>query len=228
MEAAQRQQNDGPIRWDDSELRALQRKVAEREAEARVEKERLARVAIIKNALPYSEAIAQEICERISVGQFLINICLDEHMPTQRRCDQWLAQNEDFAQLYSVAINKRLNVFEDEVVTIADDSRNDYKLVTKGKTERRVFDAENVSRAKLRIEVRFRHLKAGRPQKWGDSQTIISKTSEDDIVSNMSDAELEKKLADIDAKDRGGYGQVARSMPTVVANATPTHKVGLF
>jgi hypothetical protein len=38
----------------------------------------------IKGTLPYSDLIAQEICERISCGELLINICLDEHLPTMR------------------------------------------------------------------------------------------------------------------------------------------------
>lgn len=111
---------------------------------------------------------------------------------------------------------------------IADDARNDFKWVTKGRTEKRVFDAEAVSRAKLRVEMRLRHLKAGRPQKWGDSQTIISKSDEDN-VSSWSDDELEKRLAEIERKETilhglRGYGPVANPAPIVVGSAAPARR----
>ena len=57
------------------------------------ERERLQKVAQLKEALPYSDALAQEICERIAIGELLINICLDEHLPTMRRCNQWLREH---------------------------------------------------------------------------------------------------------------------------------------
>jgi hypothetical protein len=46
------------------------------------ERERLKEVAQSKEALPYSDALAQEICEKSSCGALLINVCLDEHLPS--------------------------------------------------------------------------------------------------------------------------------------------------
>jgi hypothetical protein len=47
------------------------------------ERERLQKVAELKEALPYSDSLASEICERIAVGELLINIYLDDHTPTK-------------------------------------------------------------------------------------------------------------------------------------------------
>jgi hypothetical protein len=66
----------------------------------------------------------------------------------------------------------------------------------------RVLDGEAIARAKLRVEVRFRHLKAGRPNKWGDSTTLNVKSEDRLDVANMSDEALEAKLADLEIKDR--------------------------
>ena len=55
---------------------------------------------VAKSTLPFSEPVAIEICERVSSGELLINICLDEHLPTVRRVTQWLRENQDFATLY--------------------------------------------------------------------------------------------------------------------------------
>jgi len=174
----------------------------------RQEKERLERIALervnklnaVKNTAPYSEKLAQEICERISIGELLICICHDDHMPTQRRCNQWLKEHADFAALYKESLNDRLSVFEEEVLYIADDMKNDFKTIVKNGKEQRVVDQEVIMRAKLRIEVRFRHLKAGNPQKWGETSTLITKGGNE--LDNMSNDELEKKIAELEHKDR--------------------------
>jgi hypothetical protein len=161
----------------------------------------------IKDKIDFSEELAIEICERISAGELLINVCKDSHMPTVRRCSQWLKQHSEFSALYNEAISDRLIIFEEEVISIADDAARDMKEITKSGKQIKVQDAEVIARAKLRVEVRFRHLKAGRPQKWGDSTTIIAK-NEEDSIGDMSLQDLEKKIADLEFKDR-----IVKSVP---------------
>ena len=74
-----------------------------------------------KDAIPYSESLAAEICKRICAGEFLIIICKDEDMPTERSVIQWKKEHSDFRALYDEAIRDRLDIFEDQIVTIADD-----------------------------------------------------------------------------------------------------------
>jgi hypothetical protein len=140
-----------------------------REAQEHIEQERFNRLNAIKNELRYSDHLAQEICERISAGELLTVICRDDHMPTIRNCQQWLKENPEFQALFNMSIQDRLFVFEEQVIEIADDMKHDLRTVIKNGKEKRVADPDMVARAKLRIEVRFRHLKAGKPAKWGDS-----------------------------------------------------------
>jgi hypothetical protein len=165
----------------------------------RIEAENAARRTAIKEALSFTETLAQEICERISSGELLTLIARDEHMPTVRRCQQWLKEHEEFQALFNMSIQDRLFIFEEQVLEIADDMKNDFHTVIKNGKEKRAADPDMVARAKLRIEVRFRHLKAGKPQKWGDVSTLITK-SEDDRISEMSSDELERRLAQLEAK----------------------------
>jgi hypothetical protein len=175
------------------------RKDAEREEQERIIQERAAKRNAIKNAIAYSEPLAGEICERISCGELLLDICEDEHLPTMRRCNQWLKEHSEFAALYRESINDRLNVFEEQVLKIADDMKNDFRTVTKNGRARRVVDPDVIMRAKLRIEVRFKHLKALRPEKWGEQSTLITKSGDD--ISDMPLEELERKLAELERKD---------------------------
>jgi hypothetical protein len=174
------------------EARALMAKINERE--------RLIEVAKLKEALPYSDHLAQEICERIAIGELLINICLDEHLPTMRRCNQWQREHPEFNALYQSASVDRLRIFEEEVIKIADDMKHDFRTIIKNGQEKRVPDPEMVARAKLRIEVRFRHLKAGMPSKWGDTSTLITKSADEFDPANFSAEQLEIEIAQIERK----------------------------
>jgi hypothetical protein len=159
-------------------------------------------IRIAKEALPYDEFIAQEICERISCGGLLIEICDDEHLPTVRRFYQWLRDNADINALYKESVNDRLNIFEEQIIQIADDASRDFREITRNGRTVRVLDGEAIARAKLRVEVRFKHLKAGRPQKWGDVSTLNLKSEDPNDLSNLSQDELEKQIAELDLKNR--------------------------
>jgi hypothetical protein len=128
-------------------------------------------------------------------------MCREDDMPTMRRCHQWLKERPEFQALFNMSIQDRLFVFEEQVVEIADDMKDDFKTVIKNGKEKRVADPDMVARAKLRIEVRFKHLKAGKPSKWGDVSTLITKSDDPNSVANLSAEELEKRLADLDGKN---------------------------
>ena len=129
-------------------------------------------------------------------------MCLDEHLPTVRRCNQWLREHSDFQQLYNQSLQDRLSIFEEEIIQIPDEAARDFDVVKSKGSEKRVIDPGKLQAAKLRVEVRRLHLKAGRPQKWGNSATIITKSADEFDTSNMSAEELEKELADIESKSR--------------------------
>lgn len=99
-----------------------------REAERKQQEER--ERYSLRNAMPYTEPLAVEICERVSCGELVICICNDDHMPTVRRCKQWMNEHEDFAMLYKGSVgsvNDRLDIFEEQVIQIADDASHDFK-----------------------------------------------------------------------------------------------------
>jgi hypothetical protein len=166
------------------------------------EKEKARREAVTKqkNTLPFSEPIAVEICERVSSGELLINMCADEHLPTVRRVTQWLRENNDFALLYKDSINDRLTIFEEEVIKIADDASRDFRDVVRNGRTVRVLDGDAIARAKLRVEVRLKHLRAYKPSLWGEQSTLNVKSDPHDI-DNMSSEDLEKKIRELEEKD---------------------------
>jgi hypothetical protein len=181
------------------EKREQERLRAEQEA---IEAKRKLELFVFKSTLPYTEPLAQEICERISCGELLICICNDDHLPTTRRCKQWLNEHDDFAMLYKDSLNDRLDIFEEQVIQIADDASRDFKEVVRNGRTVRVLDGEAIARAKLRVETRIKYLRAFKPERWAEAQTLNVKSQDALDCSNLSSEELERRLADLDAKDR--------------------------
>jgi hypothetical protein len=183
-------------------LREQQQQAKDREQQ-RIAQERAAALNRRKDALQFSDALATEICERISAGELLTVICLDEHLPTVRRFNLWLKTYPELNKLFEVALQDRLVIFEDDTIRICDEAARDFDIVTdkKGRS-RRILDPAKIQAARQRVECRFRHLKAGSPQKWGDSSTLSVKSEDPFDPSNLSAESLEKMIADIEAKDR--------------------------
>jgi predicted membrane-bound spermidine synthase len=184
-----------------AEYRKRQQARDQKQRQQAIAREQQASLTRQKDAMPFTDQLAQEIVERISSGELLTLICLDPHMPTVRRCNMWLKQHHDFKILYDEALQDRLAIFEEDVIRIVDQAARDFDVVTiKGQT-RRVLDPARVTVAKLQSEVRFKHLKAGRPQKWGETSTLITRSDDPFDVSQMSADDLEKLLSDLDARD---------------------------
>jgi hypothetical protein len=86
------------------------------------------------------------------------------------------------------------------VIQIADDMARDFRTVIRNGREKRVADPEMVARARLRIEVRFKHLKAGKPAKWGDVSTLNLNSQDQFDTSTLSPEELETQIAALERK----------------------------
>jgi hypothetical protein len=184
-------------RDEEEKLRQTQAKIEQESA-----RKQNAELNHAKGTLPFSEPLAIEICERVSSGELLINICADEHMPTVRRVTQWLRKSPEFAALYKDSINDRLTIFEEEVIKIADDASRDFRDVVRNGRTARVLDGDAIARAKLRVEVRLKHLKAYKPSIWGEQSTLNVKQSEPLDLDQMTTEELAAKIAELEHKDR--------------------------
>jgi hypothetical protein len=186
------------------EKRDEQEKLHQEQAknEHEIAQKKLAELNRAKSALPFSEPLAIEICERVSSGELLIDICASEHLPTVRRTLQWIKESPEFAALYRDSISDRLTIFEEEVIKIADDAARDFRDVVRSGRPARVLDGDAIARAKLRVDVRFRHLKAFKPSLWGEQSTLNVKQSDATDIENMTSEELARKIADLESKDR--------------------------
>lgn len=102
----------------------------------------------------YSEAVAAEICTRLSEGEALRSICADDHMPAVGTVCLWASEDrEGFSERYARALQARAWLWAEEIMDIAD-------------------TGDDVNRDKLRVDARKWALSRLLPHRYGDRQTL--------------------------------------------------------
>ena len=117
----------------------------------------------------YSVETAQTICTEIAGGRSVREICGDPKMPCLRSVFTWLAQHEEFREMYRAAREAQADYIFDEILEIADDGRNDWRERQRedGGTVM-VLNKEHVNRSRLRIDARKWVLARMNAKKYGE------------------------------------------------------------
>lgn len=122
----------------------------------------------------YTEKISKYICDEIASGRSLNSICKENKMPAIRTVYHWLCQEEhkDFLHMYTHARELQADTLFDQAIDIADDSVNDYieKEYAKKEGTYKEFNHEHVSRARLRVDARFKVAAITRPRKYSEKR----------------------------------------------------------
>ncbi len=102
----------------------------------------------------YTQAIASEICERLSHGESLRAICRDEHMPSEVTARRWYVQDVNgFSTQYARSRDIGLDSTAEECRDIVD-------------------GAEDVAKARLQFDERRWYLSKLAPKRYGDKQQV--------------------------------------------------------
>lgn len=114
----------------------------------------------------YSDKVLQEICDRLSQGEPLAQICREDHMPSMTTVWNWQNKQEDkeLAARVSEAIARAREEGEDVIaadcLSIADSPTS---LTSFGG-----YDGGHIQEKKLRIETRLKLLAKWNPKRWGE------------------------------------------------------------
>lgn len=124
----------------------------------------------------YSEQIAAEICNRIALGESLIKICKDDHMPNRDTVRMWVIEKSDFSVKYARAREDQQDSYSEEILEIADDRSCDVvyeEILSEGKVIKRIPHSDNtaVQRHKLMVDSRKWIMSKLLPKKYGDKIT---------------------------------------------------------
>lgn len=101
-------------------------------------------------ASSYTEEAAEEICQRLSEGEPLRQICRDSHMPGWVTVYAWMGERPDFAERIARARVLGQDAIAEQCLHIADDA------------------GEDPQRSRLRVDTRLKLLAKWNPKRYGD------------------------------------------------------------
>jgi hypothetical protein len=116
----------------------------------------------------YDPKLAADICVRISNGEPLRQICMDEGMPVQSTVYLWLSRFSEFSEMYTKAREDQADTLADEIQAIADDMPMQ-KVDKDGGTS---FDSAYIQWMRLRVDARKWVAAKLKPRKYGDRVTM--------------------------------------------------------
>lgn len=117
----------------------------------------------------FTQKIAGEICERLSKGEPLAQICRDDGFPAVRTVSDWKKAEPAFAAEFARARDEGFDAIAEECLTIADTDPE--RVVTEGGSR---IDPGHVQWSKNRIETRLKLLAKWDPKRYGDKLDLSS------------------------------------------------------
>lgn len=119
----------------------------------------------------FTQEVADEICEQLSDGLSLREVCLAENMPPESTVRRWAVSDVNgFTAQYEEARRIGYHKLADEMIDIADDGSNDWmeRQNSDGSTGDIVLNGEHVQRSRLRLDTRKWMLSKVLPKIYGD------------------------------------------------------------
>lgn len=129
----------------------------------------------------YTEELAGEIIERITMGESLTNICRDAHMPRISTVFSWEGLNATFAERLARARRYAVEAWGHQIIDIADKA-----ATSKG----------GVNKARLQTDVRRWLMSKLRPERYGERVVAVLEGGDKPIQTNdLATLELARWLA---------------------------------
>jgi len=126
-----------------------------------------------RKAVSYNIHVADRICDQLSAGVTLKEICQQLGMPTYTTVIRWARDDvSGFRSMFESAVAMKYVAWEDECIEIADDSTNDWVTRKVNGKKQRVADTEHIARSKTRIDTRLKLMAKRRPDLYSDRATV--------------------------------------------------------
>jgi hypothetical protein len=141
----------------------------------------------------FTQEVADLICERISDGESLRAICTDDGLPDKATVFRWLGDNAAFCDQYARAREVQADTVFDDILSIADDGRNDWMQRNYGEETRWVENGEAIRRSQLRIDARKWMAGKLKPKKYGERLDLHHSGG----IETMSEEQVNARLAEL-------------------------------
>jgi hypothetical protein len=125
----------------------------------------------------YTPELAAEVCERLSTGETMRQICRDAHMPHWTRMYDWMAQDPDLSLRVARAREAGYDALAEEALEIANTPFiGQKKVFSSGAGEDEdsmtVTEDDMLGHRKLQIETRLKLLACWNPKKYGNKVAL--------------------------------------------------------
>jgi hypothetical protein len=149
-------------------------------------KKKVAKKVVKEKGRPtiYTAALADKICERVSNGESLLQICVDESMPARSTIHRWLIESNadgtpkhpNFRDNYARATELRADVAFDEINKIADET----PALIKSTAEKKSSAMAQAQR--LRVDSRKWTAARMFPKKYSERHVVTTEDAEGNTV----------------------------------------------
>lgn len=118
----------------------------------------------------YNPETARMMCEQLSEGIPLREICRQEGFPAWRTVYDWMMKDPDLSTAIARARDIGYDAMAEECLDIADNAGNDWmeRLDPQGVPVGWQVNGDSIQRSKLRIETRLKLLAKFNPKRYGD------------------------------------------------------------
>jgi hypothetical protein len=155
----------------------------------------------------YTVQMANLICIRLSEGESLKRIVMDEGMPDRATVYRWLLEQPAFCDKYARAREEQADTLADEIIAIADENPVVTELKDReGNVIDIKIDSGYVAYQKQRIEARKWTAMKLKPKKYGDKLELagdpnnpmkmeVQVESDNFLATILKNAELKKQVS---------------------------------
>jgi hypothetical protein len=157
----------------------------------------------------YSEELADLICQKLTEGLSLREICSEEGMPHAGTVCRWLVKHDAFREQYTLAREAQAELYADEMINISDDGSNDW-MERKNEDGDIIGWRENgeaIRRSALRIDTRKWIAARLLPKKYGEKIALGGSKDMDPIeTKEVGTRDLAKAVAVLLSKGMNANG----------------------
>lgn len=145
----------------------------------------------------YSLELATTICERISSGESLRQVCRDESMPCTATVMKWALEIPEFSEQYAKARSMLMEHWAEDILDISDDGSNDWMKNNDPENFGYRTNGEHINRSRLRVDTRKWLLSKLAAKKYGDriSAELSGKDGGPIETADMTETEIARRIA---------------------------------
>jgi hypothetical protein len=151
----------------------------------------------------YNPEIAQLICERVATHDVGLRRLTDmyDDLPDKVTINIWRRKHEEFRSQYAQAKREQIEFLTEDILEIADDSRNDFMESLKESEQGTAWrvNGDHINRCKLRVDTRKWLASKLAPKIYGDK--LLNEVS----ASAVSVEEIAQRVAEINKQSEKDY-----------------------